>query len=208
MANIHLKGVTVQARFTLPSFSQFKSWNFPSPPFMHRLDFLKLCKYSSKPDFCLIWNAMLFRPKYRYQYYLILKRFRHDVRTQLSCGITNSQAGKESPQAFKEQQQVLEKFLLAPGCELRPLLHHFPLHQLCLYCPGYTDPAPVCRFFSDSRKPKYCKIIIKVTKPHGIKIESWGRKVMPLIQNKPSSSHRRSLKDHTVNKLSLCLQRG
>lgn len=61
---------------------------------------------------------MLFKPKY--QYYLIPNKFRHYVRNQLSCRINNLQAGKGSPQAFKEQQQVTEKLLLALGCEPDP----------------------------------------------------------------------------------------
>lgn len=113
---------------------------------MHRLDFLKLCKYSSKPDFCLIWNATLLRPKYQYQYYLILKRFRHDVRTQLSCGITNSQAGKESPQAFKEQQQVLEKFLLASGW-VEILAAPFPPPPAVLVLPWVHGSCPGLQVF-------------------------------------------------------------
>lgn len=86
---------------------------FPQPT-SHALAWL--WKYSSKADFCLIWNTMLFKPKYQYQYDLIPNGFRHYVRNELSCRITNLQTGKEAPRASKEQ--VLEKFLLAFGCEL------------------------------------------------------------------------------------------
>lgn len=111
--------------------------------------------------------------------------------------------GREgSPQAFKEQ--VTEKLLLVLG--LRPICTILPstswdgiaLETQVLPCSGF--------FSSDSRKPVLCKIIINLTKPHGLERENWGRKVVPLIQNKPSSSHRRyHLRNHRVNELSLHL---
>lgn len=77
-----------------------------------------------------------------------------------------------------------------PGSMLSPTDQKLP--REVLGCPSLetfktTLDVVICRFFSNLGRSKACKII-NITKPHGIERENCGRRVVLLIQNKPSST--------------------